>query len=261
VKLSYGDIKALWIANGGAPSRADIMAAIALAESGGNTEAHNTRAPDDSVGLWQINYFGSLRQGRTSAYGTPEKLLKDPAAQARAAIDISSNGQNLQPWSTFTSGAYQKYLDPSVPPSTLPLPGSPGYTPPTSADLGGSQATAGDCLISAPVVGCLFQKSWGFALLGGLELGVAGVVVLFGVAILVGGAAARALPSPVLQGLATGAGVRAATRPVATVPAAPAAPTSAVESSPTIVVESSRQAPQAPQRDAIERPRREAITR
>lgn len=185
VKLSYGDIKALWIANGGAPSRADIMAAIALAESGGNTEAHNTTAPDDSVGLWQINYFGGLRQSRTSQFGTPEKLLKDPAAQARAAIVVSSNGQNLTPWSVFLHGTYKKYLDPSIPASTLPLPSS-GQSP-TAEDLGAPSATSGDCLISLPVVGCVLPKSGAYAVLGAVEIGAAGLIILFGVAILVTG--------------------------------------------------------------------------
>lgn len=248
MKLTYGQIKALWIANGGAPSRADIMAAIAMAESGGNTEAHNTTPPDDSVGLWQINYFGSLRQGRTSAYGAPDKLLKDAPAQARAAIDISNNGQNLRPWSTFNDGAYQKYLDPSTPAAdTLPLPGSPDYQPPHESEIGK------DCLINIPVAGCVFKKSWGYALLGAIEIGAAGVVVLFGVAILVGGSVVRALPNPVLQGLSTGVGVRVPARGVAR-----ATPAEVESAPPTVVVESSRP---TPQRDAIERPQREAITR
>lgn len=110
MRMTFEQIRELWLVNYGAPEWADTMAAIALAESGGRTDAHNATPPDDSYGLWQINYLGKLNAPRTERYGTPEQLLADPDRQARAAIDISSNGRNLRPWSTFTNGAYRRHL-------------------------------------------------------------------------------------------------------------------------------------------------------
>lgn len=112
--LSQKQIEQLWIDNGGNPAAAPLMAAIALAENGGvgRTDAINdTPATKDySVGLWQVNYFGSLLPTRSASYGTPEALRADPNAQARAAIAISGNGRNFAPWTTYTSNKYKKYL-------------------------------------------------------------------------------------------------------------------------------------------------------
>jgi hypothetical protein len=110
---SNSDIRGLWIANGGNPQYATIAAAIAQAESGGNSAAlnNNPHTGDYSVGLWQINYFGSLSASRTAAYGTAAALLINPNAQARAAISISSNGTNWKFWSTYTSRAYLGFLN------------------------------------------------------------------------------------------------------------------------------------------------------
>lgn len=118
--LTYPQIQELWIANKGDPKAAPTMAAIALAESGGRTDALNdTPATGDySVGLWQINYYGSLRPGRTASYGTPEALRADPNAQARAAKAISGNGRNFNPWTTYTTRdpnrSYKRFMGPAV---------------------------------------------------------------------------------------------------------------------------------------------------
>lgn len=103
--LTFPQIERLWIDNGGSPSAAPIMAAIAIAESGGRTDAHNGTGRDDSWGLFQINYFGGLSPGRTAAYGTPAQLVADPNRQAKAAISISGNGKNLSPWTTYPTAA------------------------------------------------------------------------------------------------------------------------------------------------------------
>lgn len=122
-KLSFAQLQDLWIRNGGNPLSAPIMAAIALAESGGQTTDYNGTAGappgaiwaghspvDESFGLWQVNYKGSLAPGRTAAYGSPAQLLADPDRQAKAAIAISGNGTNLKPWTTFTNGSAQRIL-------------------------------------------------------------------------------------------------------------------------------------------------------
>lgn len=83
--------------------------AIALAESGGNPRAANRTAPDDSHGLWQVNYFGNLKGGRTKKFGPPEAQY-DPDTNAKAAYQISGAGRNFRPWTTFTSGKHKQYL-------------------------------------------------------------------------------------------------------------------------------------------------------
>lgn len=121
--LSNADIQHLWMANGGAPNLAPIMAAIAIAESGGRTDAHNGNAAtgDDSYGLWQINYFGSLRASRAQRYGDPAALVADPNRQAKAAIDLAGpTGAGLQNWSTYKSGAFRPFVLPLVEDDTMP---------------------------------------------------------------------------------------------------------------------------------------------
>jgi hypothetical protein len=113
--LSIDQIQKLWVDNGGPPQLAPIMAAIAIAESGGNTESHNGNAAtgDDSYGLWQINYFQNLRPSRVARYGEPAALVADPNLQAKAAIDLAGpNGEGLGNWSTYKSGAYRPFVRP-----------------------------------------------------------------------------------------------------------------------------------------------------
>ena len=100
--LSFNQIQALWIANGGNPGWAPLAAGIAIAESGGNyTSLNNTPATGDySVGLWQINYYDGLLASRTASYGSPAALQISPNAQAKAAISLSGNGSNWGPWKT-----------------------------------------------------------------------------------------------------------------------------------------------------------------
>jgi len=92
----------LWIAAGGPKQVAPIMAAIATAESGGriNAQHKNTNGSVD-YGLWQINSVHSMYD--------PAKLMSNPLYNARAAVAIY-NSQGLGAWTTYTSGAYKKYL-------------------------------------------------------------------------------------------------------------------------------------------------------
>lgn len=85
--------------------------AVALAESAGNTKAHNAVPPDNSYGLWQINMLGALGPERRHQYHLKSNdELFDPATNARVANSISSDGHDFGPWSTYTNGAYKKYL-------------------------------------------------------------------------------------------------------------------------------------------------------
>ncbi|MEV6906098.1 transglycosylase SLT domain-containing protein [Amycolatopsis sp. NPDC051071] len=85
--------------------------AVALAESGGNTRAHNATPPDNSYGLWQINMLGGMGPERRRQFdlGSNSELF-DPATNAKAANKISHDGRSWTPWSTFTNGAYRCYL-------------------------------------------------------------------------------------------------------------------------------------------------------
>lgn len=85
-------------------------AAIALAESGGNPKAHDTRPPDDSYGLMQINMIGKLGPARRKQFGIgSNEALYDPQANMQAAFIIYKGaGNSFRPWSTFPAKASLK---------------------------------------------------------------------------------------------------------------------------------------------------------
>jgi len=102
-RYSYGQLKTLWVLAGGAPSLAPTMAAIAMAESGGLTSAHN---PSGASGLWQIEIPVNAQYvpgGAANVY--------NPLANARGAVAIE-RVQGLGAWVTYSSGAYRQYLQP-----------------------------------------------------------------------------------------------------------------------------------------------------
>jgi hypothetical protein len=87
-----------------------IAAAIAMAESGGNSNAHNPKPPDNSYGLWQINMIGDLGPARRQQYGlSSNEQLFDPVTNAKIAFRISG-GSNFSPWTTYTGGKYKSHL-------------------------------------------------------------------------------------------------------------------------------------------------------
>lgn len=87
-----------------------LMSAIAMAESSGNTRAHNPLGLDNSYGLWQINMLGDMGPARRRQFGiSRNEELFDPAVNARAAAKILA-GQGLKAWSTYTNGAYKRYM-------------------------------------------------------------------------------------------------------------------------------------------------------
>lgn len=107
------------------------IVAIALAESSGNTYAHNKIPPDNSYGLTQINMLGALGPERRKKFGLKSnEELFNPNTNMRVAYAISNGGKNFIPWSTYTSGAFLRYMsrakkaagNPSEAPST-PNPG------------------------------------------------------------------------------------------------------------------------------------------
>ena len=89
--------------------------AIVKAESGGRPDAYNGNAKtgDNSYGLFQINMLGSMGDARRQKFGLNDNSqLFDPTTNAKIAYAISNGGTNFNAWSTYKSGAYQKYLGP-----------------------------------------------------------------------------------------------------------------------------------------------------
>lgn len=116
--------------------------AIALAESGGDTEAHNTTPPDDSYGLWQINMYGSLGPARRKQFGlSNNNQLFNPAINADAAYQVFLDaGRQFGPWSVFKSGSYLRHM-----PTALRAVGAPK----TPSDYPGS--TLPDTVLPSPL--------------------------------------------------------------------------------------------------------------
>jgi LysM repeat protein len=90
--LSCSGLEALWEAAGGSHAEAFMAAEIAMAESGGNQYA---LSPTDDYGYWQIN----------ASHG-PALATFNAIGNAKAAIAISSDGTNWDPWTTYVDGAY-----------------------------------------------------------------------------------------------------------------------------------------------------------
>jgi cell wall-associated NlpC family hydrolase len=87
---------------GFSPDQSATMTAIALAESGGNSGAHNPHG-EDSRGLWQINAAAHPNLRGVDLY--------DPVENARAAFRVSRGGADVSPWTTTHGGSSAKYLN------------------------------------------------------------------------------------------------------------------------------------------------------
>lgn len=115
-------------------SSAQIIAAIAMAESSLNPSAQHTNS-DGSIdrGILQINSRWHPEVSDTCAYNA--------ACSFQQSLRISSNGTNFSPWSTYTSGAYQKYLNNSnvLNPPRTSLISVPNPAQPVTDAIGGIQ--------------------------------------------------------------------------------------------------------------------------
>lgn len=110
-KISDGQIAAYARSAGVSGANVAIAVAIAIAESGGNTTAHNALPPDNSYGLWQINMLGSMGPSRRASLGiSSNEALFDPGTNARAMAMLSGGGTNWKPWTTYTRGTYRLYM-------------------------------------------------------------------------------------------------------------------------------------------------------
>jgi hypothetical protein len=94
-----------------------LAAAVAMAESSGNScargdpqtapDCNNLGGPSTSFGLWQIHVPDHPE--------VDASRLFDPNYNAAAAFEISAQGTNWSPWTTFTSGRYLLFLSGSGP--------------------------------------------------------------------------------------------------------------------------------------------------
>jgi hypothetical protein len=128
---SYGQLEQLWIDAGGPKALAPLMAAIALAESGGNPANNNYNDPkgdgttQTSWGLWQIS---------NGTHSAPVANINDPLVNAKQAV-AKYNSQGLSAWTTYTGGAYKQYYQGKTPAASLPRGGNPGGSSTQDADL------------------------------------------------------------------------------------------------------------------------------
>jgi hypothetical protein len=181
-KYSYAQLEGLWINAGGSKALAPIMAAIAMAESGGCSTALN---PSGASGLWQI--LGAVNPA-------DQPKLFDPAVNAKEAT-LKYSSQGLDAWVTYTSGAYKGFMSGSTTPDTN-VPGSGG----SGGTLDSSTTPNPDCAITMPSIdlgvtsvggGCLITYSTERAVISGMMLGVAGLIALAGIVILAAAAFQR----------------------------------------------------------------------
>lgn len=182
-KLTYSQLEGVWIQNGGSTSLAPVMAAIALAESGGNPSARNDKdngGTQSSFGLWQIS---------TGTHNPPASNWSDPNENARLAVG-KYKSQGLRAWGTYTSGAYTRFLANGVPPSSISG-GSTlnvGGTISTTAVASATDSTDYTCAwnLNIPIKGniCVATKSQMRAVLGVSMMGVGLVVGLVGLILL-----------------------------------------------------------------------------
>lgn len=132
---SYAQLESLWINAGGAKALAPVAAAIAEAESGGNSDALNpndNNGTQSSFGLWQIS---------NGTHAPPSPNWANPAVNAQLAVAKYKAAGGWSPWGTYTSGAYKGYLSGK----TVPDPNVPGSATALAAEA--AAAGSADCLI------------------------------------------------------------------------------------------------------------------
>lgn len=165
---SYAQLEELWIQAGGSKSLAPLMAAIALAESGGNAGATNpndNNGTQTSWGLWQIS---------NGTHNKPTADILDPLTNAQYAVK-KYKAQGLQAWGTYSSGSYRKFMKSGVSPSS-PVTGT---TPTTAQDAGltsdlGNAIGQGLIAVMQPVFNFVL---WGSEVVLGIFLLIGGVFV------------------------------------------------------------------------------------
>jgi len=110
----------------------DLAAAVAMAESGGFAGAIGDNG--QSIGLWQIHM--------PSHPSYDKQKLFDPSYNASAAKDISQAGTTWQPWTTYRTGAYRRYMPAATPAIAADAPPPAQLEPPPPATSSSAEAVA-----------------------------------------------------------------------------------------------------------------------
>lgn len=147
--LSPAQIYTLARNAGLAPAAATTATAVALAESGGRSDAMGDVGLEDgtwgpSVGLWQIR---SVKAQTGTGQTRDASRLTDPAFNAASMAAISGTGGNFGPWTTFTKGTYKKFLSQV---------GSTQVTAADAASVASSSSSSGSGSSAADSMGGLF---------------------------------------------------------------------------------------------------------
>lgn len=189
--FSYTQLEQIWTENGGSAIWAPIAAAVAMEESGGNSNATNVNT-NGSVdrGLWQIN----------SVHGPLSTT--DINGNARAAIQISNNGTNWKPWcTTYSDNACGAKGGTFLGPGSRVLQFLQGTaTTPVGNSVASNQAatvasSSSTCLAPLHIPGCnllpgvnfcacLWYQSWSRGFLGGIFMLGAGWLLIAGTILL-----------------------------------------------------------------------------
>jgi hypothetical protein len=180
-KFTYAQLEGLWIQAGGSTALAPVMAAIAMAESGGCSAALNATdngGTQSSWGLWQIS---------NGTHSQPVAGILNPATNAQQAV-AKYKSQGLNAWGTYDSGAYKAFISNGTTPDTS------GISTDASTSSSASAGTYGtDCAVKFPGLdlgitsvggGCLVTYGTERAIIAGLMLGGAGLLALAGFVIL-----------------------------------------------------------------------------
>jgi Lysozyme like domain len=191
---SYAQLEQLWINAGGPAAQAPVAAAIAEAESAGNslaaypntTVAAGKGSNTDATGLWQIL---GVPPGFTPAQ------LTDPLANAQMAVAKYNAAGGFTPWVTYTDGDYLAHVSNSIPPSPAGVPAAGSGTSASAASTTAAVTVVpGTCVVPYPTInlvvttvggGCVLSKAEARALIGGLLLAGAGLLLIPALAILV----------------------------------------------------------------------------
>lgn len=182
--FTYAQLEQLWINAGGPRAVAPVAAAIALAESSGDSTQENkvdNGGTQTSWGLWQIS---------DGTHNQPVANILDPVVNARAAVAKYTAAGGWSPWGTYDSGAYIAHLSGSVPPDAAGVPTSPGApaaggTATLTADT--QQGDQSTCLTGKVLGFCVLSKKGARILVGGGLMVAAGLMLLPAV-ILIGAA-------------------------------------------------------------------------
>lgn len=102
--FSQSDLAGLWTQAGGDSAVAPLMAAIAMAESGGNAGARNQQS--GACGLWQIYPC--------------EPGADNPMTNAQIAVR-KYKSQGLGAWEAYSNGSYKQFYNGNLPSTTPTL--------------------------------------------------------------------------------------------------------------------------------------------